>query len=99
MYHLEGEDKISGGYFDMVGLSYEYAWMRATVTTLATPSGRIGKTRVQFLTDHHDQPIASRNAAVAWDFTDHGGTLANERNVLYADGHVDDVFMPRSSLQ
>ena len=97
-------DLLPGGYFDLVGISYEYAWTRATVTSLATPSGRIGKTRIQFLTDSnpmsktYGQPLSSGNVAIAWDLSAHPTTLANERNVLYADGHVDDVFLVRSAL-
>ncbi len=95
---------LPGGYFDLVGISYEYAWMQATTMSLATPSGRIGKTRVQFLTSSRPgsstfgQPLASGNVAIAWDLNAHPSTLASERNVLYADGHVDDVFLVRTAL-
>jgi prepilin-type N-terminal cleavage/methylation domain-containing protein len=87
-----------GGYFDVAGISYEYAWMWATVPLLPPQTGYIGKTRVQFLTGRNNQPLASGNVAIAWDLNDHQVTLASERNVLYADSHVDDVFLPRSSL-
>jgi len=97
-------DLLSGGYFDLVGISYEYAWMQVTTMSPATPSGRIGKTRVQLLTNSRPgsrtfgQPLASGNIALAWDLNAHPSTLASERNVLYADGHVDDVFLIRTSL-
>jgi prepilin-type N-terminal cleavage/methylation domain-containing protein/prepilin-type processing-associated H-X9-DG protein len=98
--HLDNNNVLqSGGYFSVVGISYEYAWSRLTSPSPATPSGRIGKTRVQLLKDSQGRALASTNLALAWDLNDHSGTLANERNVLYADGHVDDVFLSASSLR
>jgi prepilin-type N-terminal cleavage/methylation domain-containing protein/prepilin-type processing-associated H-X9-DG protein len=98
--HLENDEEKSGGYFDQVGISYEYAWERATTLTTGVPAKRIGKTRVQFLTNSwNNQTLASGKVSVAWDINDHSGTLATERNVLYADGHVDDLFLSARSLQ
>jgi prepilin-type N-terminal cleavage/methylation domain-containing protein/prepilin-type processing-associated H-X9-DG protein len=100
VYHLDSNDELrSPGYFDLVGISYEYAWTRATAISLTTPSGRLGKTRVQFLTGFRGESLPSTNVAVAWDLNAHTSTLANERNVLYADGHVDDVFLTASALR
>jgi prepilin-type N-terminal cleavage/methylation domain-containing protein/prepilin-type processing-associated H-X9-DG protein len=79
-----------GGYFALVGISYEYAWSRATSPLPA--GGYLGKTRVQFLTDFRGQPRPSTDVTIAWDLNSHGGTLATERNALYADGHVDDLL-------
>lgn len=98
--HLDDQGQTqSGGYFSVVGLSYEYAWSRLTTTSMATPSGRLGKTRVESLKGFDGRALASTNLAVAWDLNDHSGTLASERNVLYADGHVDNVFLSASSLR
>ncbi len=69
------------GYFDTVGISYEYNYPGA-----AMPAP---KTRVQFLT-RNNKLRASTDVMIAWDINSHGGTLATERNALYADGHVDD---------
>jgi len=90
--HMDDQGNIqSGGYFDIVGISYEYAYSRA-----ATPKP---KTRVQFLTTFSGKAQASSVVTVAWDLNSHGGTLANERNVLFADGHVDNTWGSASSLR
>jgi prepilin-type N-terminal cleavage/methylation domain-containing protein/prepilin-type processing-associated H-X9-DG protein len=83
--HMDDQNQPQpGGYFEMVGISYEYAWSRAAVPA--------PKTRVQFLSDRRGQPRPSTEATIAWDLNSHGGTLATERNALYADGHVDDLL-------
>jgi prepilin-type N-terminal cleavage/methylation domain-containing protein/prepilin-type processing-associated H-X9-DG protein len=98
--HLDDQDQVQpGGYFSIVGISYEYAWSRLTAPSPTTPSGRIGKTRVQLLKDSRGRDLSSNSLAIAWDLNDHAGTLANERNVLYGDGHVDDVFLSAFSLR
>jgi prepilin-type N-terminal cleavage/methylation domain-containing protein/prepilin-type processing-associated H-X9-DG protein len=98
--HLDDNGVLqSGGYFDVVGISYEYAWSRA-VSPLPSPStSYLGKTRVDFLTTTSDQHLASSNVSVAWDLNDHYTTVASERNVLYADGHVDNAFVSATSLR
>jgi prepilin-type N-terminal cleavage/methylation domain-containing protein/prepilin-type processing-associated H-X9-DG protein len=83
--HLD-DNNVSqpGGYFELVGISYEYAWSRA-----ASPAP---KTRVQFLTDRNGQSLPSTEVTIVWDLNSHGAILATERNALYADGHVDNLL-------
>jgi prepilin-type N-terminal cleavage/methylation domain-containing protein/prepilin-type processing-associated H-X9-DG protein len=115
VYHLDDQGVMqSGSYYDMLvngkpaGISYEYTWLRAVMQSNATPSGWIGKTRTEFLLPYNRfsgeiltnrPPCASTNVAIAWDINAHPGALATERNVLYADGHVDDCFLPADDLR
>jgi prepilin-type N-terminal cleavage/methylation domain-containing protein/prepilin-type processing-associated H-X9-DG protein len=84
---------LSRGYFDIMGISYEYTSWAVDIG----PKGPIPKTRVAFLT-RGTKTVASSGVTVAWDLNSHGGTLANERNVLFADGHVDNVWAARANV-
>ena len=82
-----------GGYFDMVGISYEYSWLRATSRRRPLPAGESGRPASNSSPLPTARSWQSANVAIAWDLNAHQGNLANERNVLYADSHVDDVFV------
>lgn len=83
--HMDADGNVlPGGYFETVGVSYEYNWREA-----ASPAP---KTRPQFLKGNRTAPRPSSEVWVARDLNSHGGSLATERNCLYADGHVDDVI-------
>lgn len=80
---------MTGGYFDVVGVSYEYNFREAV---LAATHGLVAKTRVQFLLTPSGTARPSSDVWVARDLNSHGGALATERNCLYADGHVDNII-------
>ncbi|MEN6457350.1 MAG: DUF1559 domain-containing protein [Thermoguttaceae bacterium] len=83
--HTDSDGNVlPGGYFETVGISYEYNWRGA-----AWP---LPKTRAQLLVDSNGDPRASSDVWLARDLNTHGGALATERNCLYAGGHVDDII-------
>lgn len=85
---IEALKSAAQSYFDLEGLSYEYAWF-----ALVDPETGIGRTRQEVL----DHPMArgSGSVWVVFDFEAfHGAPGENgSRNFAYLDGHVDAIIV------